>query len=41
MVPRQPTKQYGSLVDEVGVELDIPEAGMRSLQRGVGEVESR
>lgn len=37
MVSREPFDQYGGLVDELGLELVLPEAGERSMKCGLGQ----
>ena len=38
MIPRQMTGEHGGLVDEVGIEVLISEAGLGSVQCRIGEV---
>ena len=41
MVPCQPTDEDGGLVVHVGVELDVAEPGLRSMQRRLGQLLTR
>jgi hypothetical protein len=41
MIPRQPTGQYGRLIEYVGIEFLVAEARLRRVQRRVGEIDPR